>query len=41
MHKIQFTKDALFDIEATALWYEEKNRDWDFHMILNYVLKQD
>jgi toxin ParE1/3/4 len=34
MHKIQFTKEALFDIEAAVLWYEEQRigLSYDFEL---------
>jgi plasmid stabilization system protein ParE len=36
MHKIQFTKEALFDIEAVVLWYENQRQglSYDFELCL-------
>jgi plasmid stabilization system protein ParE len=36
MHKISFTKEALFDIEAIVLWYEEQRigLSYDFELCL-------
>ncbi len=36
MHKIQFTKEALFDIEDAVLWYEEQRigLSYDFELCL-------
>lgn len=36
MHKIQFTKEALFDIEAAVVWYEEQRigLSYDFELCL-------
>ena len=36
MYKIHFTKEALFDIEAAVLWYEEQRLglSYDFELCL-------
>jgi plasmid stabilization system protein ParE len=36
MHKIQFTKEALFDIEDIVLWYEKQRvgLSYDFELCL-------
>jgi hypothetical protein len=36
MHKISFTKEALFDIELVVLWYEEQRigLSYDFELCL-------
>ena len=36
MHSIRFTKEALFDIEDTALWYEEQREglSYDFELCI-------
>jgi hypothetical protein len=36
MYKIQFTEEALFDIEAAVLWYEEQRLglSYDFELCL-------
>jgi toxin ParE1/3/4 len=36
MYKIQFTKEALFDIETIVLWYEEQRLglSYDFELCL-------
>ncbi len=36
MRDIQFTKEALFDIEAAVLWYEEQRTglSYDFELCL-------
>lgn len=36
MNQIQFTKESLFDIEAIALWYDEKREglSYDFELCL-------
>jgi len=36
MYKIEFTKEALFDIEAIVLWYEEQRLglSYDFELCL-------
>jgi len=42
MHKIQFTKDALFDIEAAILWYEEQRLglSYDFELCLEAGIEE-
>jgi len=42
MHKIQFTKEALFDIEAVVLWYEEQRTglSYDFELCLEAGIEE-
>ncbi len=42
MHKIQFTKVALFDIEAAILWYEEQRLglSYDFELCLEAGIEE-
>jgi toxin ParE1/3/4 len=42
MYKIQFTKEALFDIEAAILWYEEQRigLSYDFELCLEAGIEE-
>ncbi|MFM9824821.1 type II toxin-antitoxin system RelE/ParE family toxin [Flavobacterium sp.] len=42
MHKIQFTKETLFDIEAAVLWYEEQRLglSYDFELCLEAGIEE-
>ncbi len=42
MHKIQFTKESLFDIEAVILWYEEQRigLSYDFELCLEAGIEE-
>jgi toxin ParE1/3/4 len=42
MHKIQFAKEALFDIEAVVLWYEEQRigLSYDFELCLEAGIEE-
>ena len=42
MHKISFTKEALFDIELVVLWYEEQRigLSYDFELCLEAGLAE-
>jgi plasmid stabilization system protein ParE len=42
MHKIQFTKEALFDIEAAVFWYEEQRTglSYDFELCLEAGIEE-
>jgi len=42
MHKISFTKEALFDIELLVLWYEEQRigLSYDFELCLEAGLAE-
>ena len=42
MYKIQFTKEALFDIEAAVLWYEEQRTglSYDFELCLEAGIEE-
>jgi plasmid stabilization system protein ParE len=42
MYKIQFTKEALFDIETIVLWYEEKRLglSYDFELCLEAGIEE-
>jgi toxin ParE1/3/4 len=42
MHKIQFTKEALFDIEAVVLWYEQQRigLSYDFELCLEAGIEE-
>lgn len=42
MHKIQFTKEALFDIETVVLWYEEQRTglSYDFELCLEAGIEE-
>ena len=42
MHKIHFTKEALFDIEAAVLWYEEQRTglSYDFELCLEVGIEE-
>jgi plasmid stabilization system protein ParE len=42
MHKVHFTKEALFDIEAVVLWYEEKRLgiSYDFELCLESGIEE-
>jgi plasmid stabilization system protein ParE len=42
MHKIQFTKETLFDIEAVVIWYEEQRLglSYDFELCLEAGIEE-
>ncbi len=42
MHKIQFTSEALFDIEAIILWYETQRigLSYDFELCLEAGIEE-
>ena len=42
MHKLVFSKEALFDIEQIALWYEEQREglSYDFELCLEESVSQ-
>lgn len=42
MHKVHFTKEALFDIETVVLWYEEKRLglSYDFELCLESGIEE-
>ena len=42
MYKIQFTKEALFDIESIVLWYEEQRvgLSYDFELCLEVGIEE-
>jgi plasmid stabilization system protein ParE len=42
MHKIHFTKESLFDIEAAVLWYEEQRigLSYDFELCLEAGIEE-
>lgn len=42
MYRIQFTKEALFDIEAVVLWYEEQRTglSYDFELCLEVGIEE-
>ncbi len=42
MHKVHFTKEALFDIETVVLWYEEQRLglSYDFELCLESGIEE-
>jgi len=42
MHKIHFTKESFFDIEAAVLWYEEQRigLSYDFELCLEAGIEE-
>ena len=42
MYRIQFTKEALFDIETVVLWYEEQRigLSYDFELCLEAEIEE-
>ena len=42
MYRIQFTKEALFDIEIVVLWYEEQRigLSYDFELCLEAGIEE-